>query len=148
MPATRSAKLTGETGECAFIWEATRRGLIVSKPYGESAPYDFIVQPREQGPNGHPGRLFRIQVKTAATFQRANGCYQFAATKSRGHARYAPDEIDFFAALILPLGVWYIIPVSIVTTSALIFCPHVQCSRSRYAKYREAWHLLFDPPSI
>lgn len=148
MPATRFAKITGEAGECAFIWEATRRGLIVSKPYGESAPYDFIVQPRERGLSGRPGRLSRIQVKAAATFQRANRCYQVAATKSRGHARYAGDEIDFFAVVILPLAVWYIIPVSIVTTSALFFFPHVQRSRSRYAKYREAWYLLFDLPPV
>jgi len=148
MPSTRFAKLTGETGECAFIWEAARRGLIVSKPYGESAPYDFIVQPRERGPNGRPGKLSRIQVKTAATFQRTHCCYLISVTRGGRHARYARDEIDFFAVSILPLGVWYIIPVASVSTPTLKFFPHVQRSRSRYAKHREAWHLLFDPPSL
>jgi hypothetical protein len=51
-------KLIGERAECAFMHQALERGLIVSKPFGDSAPYDFIIDNRPflRG----RGRLWRI----------------------------------------------------------------------------------------
>src|SRR5690242_9085889 len=37
------SKLQGEWAEACFAAEALRRGFIVSKPLGDSAPYDFVL---------------------------------------------------------------------------------------------------------
>lgn len=37
------AKEKGEIAELEFMLEATRRGFIVSSPFGDSCEYDFIV---------------------------------------------------------------------------------------------------------
>ncbi len=56
--------------------------------------------------------------------------------------RYPPGTVDFFAVLIIPVDVWYILPPEIViaTTRNLAFSPKTR--RERYAEYWEAWHLL------
>lgn len=56
------SKLQGEWAESLFVAECLRRGLICAKPFGDSAPYDFIVEsrPREivkAGPRRVPAAL-------------------------------------------------------------------------------------------
>ena len=47
---------------------------------------------------------------------------------------------------IVPLDIWYIIPVEVCTPQPMLrFYPHRQARRMRLEPYREAWHLL-DPP--
>ena len=51
------AKLQGEWAEACFAAEALRRGFIVSKPLGDSAPYDFVLEFRRSfGLDCHSGR--------------------------------------------------------------------------------------------
>ena len=54
--ATRHPKLRGEIAEMAFLLKTARLGLCVSKPYGDSYAYDFIVDTGT--------RLWRVQVKS------------------------------------------------------------------------------------
>src|SRR5207249_9958162 len=46
----------GEWAEIEFLSKAHARGFIVSRPWGQNAPYDFIVQRHRL--------LHRIQVKS------------------------------------------------------------------------------------
>ncbi len=80
------AKLRGELVEMMFMVQASRRGLIVAKPYGDSRRYDFITDAGK--------RLRRVQVKSTA--HRTGRGYCVNAT-SRRHSRdiYTPAEIDF-----------------------------------------------------
>jgi hypothetical protein len=123
--------------EARFLARAMDLGLTVSKPFGDSARYDFIV-------DAGRGRLSRIQVKSAWTPRRQRPSYQMSVgpRQDRGQ-RFRPyrrDEIDYLAAYIAPEDAWFIIPVDRV--------PHrknVIFSTSpghRLAPYRNAWHLL------
>ncbi len=52
-----TGKRLGEVAEAAFLARASDLGFGVAKPWGDSDPYDFIV---ETG-----GRLWKVQVKSA-----------------------------------------------------------------------------------
>src|SRR5205807_1544095 len=52
-----TGKRLGEVAEAAFLAKASDLGFRVAKPWGDSDPYDFIV---ETG-----GRLWKVQVKSA-----------------------------------------------------------------------------------
>ena len=89
-----------------------RRGYAVSIP-AEPSPYDLIVEAA--------GRLYRVQVKTAAMRDPKSG--QFIGRVSRIPLRDGkklscdPDEIDFMA-IVDGDGVLYIGPI------AEVFGPH------------------------
>jgi hypothetical protein len=127
-------KRKGELGELVFVLTAASHGLIVSKPYGDSASYDFLVQ---------SGRsIRRVQVKAA--FTERLGSYTFNVT-SGGHRYYTEKDIDFLAAYIGPLDIWYIIPVHVIqSTAAIVISPGARLKQRgrRFEPYREAWHLL------
>ena len=127
-------KRKGELGELVFVLTAASHGLIVSKPYGDSASYDFLVQ------SGR--RIIRIQVKAA--FTERNGAYSFNVTSGR-HRYYTEKDIDFLAAYIGPLDIWYIVPVHVIqSTAAIVITPRLRSKQhsARFDPYREAWHLL------
>jgi hypothetical protein len=60
---------------------------------------------------------------------------------------YTKRDIDFIAAAhVVPLDIWYIIPVEVCTPQPMLrFYPHRKAKKMRLEKYREAWYLL-DPP--
>jgi hypothetical protein len=138
-PAPRkNTKVTGERSEAAFLHKAATLEFGIAKPWGDSRRYDFILD------NGD--RLHRIQVKcTEAIRARA---YETRATYSQGSGRavYTKKDIDFIAAHVVPLDIWYIIPVEICTPAPMLrFYPHRQAKKMRLESYREAWHLLQAP---
>jgi PD-(D/E)XK endonuclease len=138
-PAPRkNTKVTGERSEAAFLHKAATLEFGIAKPWGDSRRYDFILD------NGD--RLHRIQVKcTEAIRARA---YETRATYSQGSGRavYTKKDIDFIAAHVVPLDIWYIIPVEICTPAPMLrFYPHRQAKKIRLESYREAWHLLKAP---
>jgi PD-(D/E)XK endonuclease len=59
----RHAKTRGEWAELRFITRALELGFRVSKPWGDSAPYDLATD--------HRGRFQRVQVK-CTIFHRGN----------------------------------------------------------------------------
>jgi len=123
-------KRRGEWAEMYFMTCAAERGLHVSRPYGDSDHFDFII--------GDHGCLLRVQVKsTLSRWMKGYGC-NVRATRSR---RYAPDDYDFLAVLVIPRQVWYIIPAELATRRAkLLLSPDLP--NSKYEPYRDAWHLL------
>jgi PD-(D/E)XK endonuclease len=56
------SKRKGEMAELIFVVKAASMGFAVSKPYGDSEPYDLVVEEN--------GRLLRIQVKSVFTTKR------------------------------------------------------------------------------
>ncbi len=124
-------KRLGEEAEAAFLHKATGLGLSVARPWGDSERYDLIVR------SGR--RLWRVQVKST----RYVGERRFSITARGCTAAYTEDEIDFLAAYIVPLDLWYVIPVKAFAPSkCLRFYPESKGSLGRYEKYREAWWLM------
>jgi PD-(D/E)XK endonuclease len=124
------AKRRGEWAELRFMSSAAERGLCVSKPWGDTSHYDFVVE--------HPcGRFLRIQVKSTASRK-----HKGYAVRTRGsQGAYPPNAFDFVAAYVIPEDVWFIIPEPIIQgMTTIIVCPGVE--GSRYEEYRDAWSLL------
>jgi hypothetical protein len=141
-PNRPNTKRTGEFSEAVFLYRASQRRFAICKPWGDSERYDFILDNRPQ-PVVH---LFRIQVKCTDVLRA--GAYETRATYTvgKGRAVYTKRDIDFIAAHVVPLDIWYIIPVEVCTPQPMLrFYPHRQARKMRLEKYREAWHLL-DPP--
>jgi PD-(D/E)XK endonuclease len=86
------AKRKGEFSELLFILKAISLGFPVSKPFGDSEPYDFIVE--------SSGRLTCIQVKSVYTSTRHS--YSIGALHNRNTTEYTPGEVDFIAAYVAP----------------------------------------------
>jgi hypothetical protein len=129
-------KQRGELSELAFIYKATGLGFHVSKPYGDSSRYDFIVE--------HLGRLSKIQVKSTAQLFPSGGYYLNCQRRmKRGTYPYLSGEVDFFAAHVVPHDTWYIFPLDAIANKYYVrFFPHQPARDRRFGPYREAWHLL------
>jgi len=130
-----NTKLAGERSEAAFLSRAHNLGYGVARPWGDSMRYDFIID------NGES--LLRVQVK--ATDSLRAGAYETRATYTvgKGRAVYTRRDIDFLAAHVVPLDLWYILPVEICEPAPMLrFYPHRQARQMRLEKYREAWNLL------
>ncbi len=149
-PNRPNTKRTGERSEAAFLYQASQRRFAISKPWGDSERYDFILDNRPQ-PAACPERsrrvkLFRVQIKCTDCLRAE--AYETRATYESGHRHvpYTKRDIDFIAAHVVPLDIWYIIPVEVCTPQPMLrFYPHRQAKKMRLEKYREAWRLL-DPP--
>lgn len=125
----RNAKRRGEWVELRFMAAAAENGLHVTKPWGDSAQYDFILE--------RQSRFLRIQVKSTK-YRHGN---RYPLNMRRSGSRHYEDAFDFLAAYVIPEDVWYIIPVH---DMRLRSGPSFHRSRetSRYWKYRGAWELL------
>lgn len=121
-------KHRGEWAEMIFMTRATELGIAVSKPWGETRSYDFVV--------GRPGHFVAVQVKsTTSALEQGWVC------KLRGSKPYPPGSFDFLAAYIVLEDAWYIIPEEVVLGMDNITL-HSGSSWANYEKYREAWYLL------
>jgi hypothetical protein len=131
----KNTKVTGERSEAAFLNTAANRGFGVAKPWGDSRRYDFIVD------NG--SCLHRIQVKCTESIRARAYETRATYTTGKGRAPYTKKDVDFIAAHVVPLDIWYIIPVEICTPAPMLrFYPHRKAKKMRLEPYREAWHLL------
>jgi hypothetical protein len=132
----------GELAELGFMYRAATHGFGVARPYGDSHPYDILLQ--------HGRRLLRIQVKSCFTTKRAfrNAGFQILAAHHRGKGKtgYSIEEIDFIAAFVAPYDTWYLIPVDALGQNKAIRLYPANKRLKRlggfYEQYREAWHLL------
>jgi len=138
-PAPRkNTKLTGERSEAAFLNRAAGLGFGVAKPWGDSLRYDFILD------NG--SRLWRVQVKCTESIRARAYETRTTYTTGKGRAAYTRADIDFLAAHVVPLDIWYILPVEVCTPAPMLrFYPHREAKKMRLEPYREAWHLLQSP---
>jgi PD-(D/E)XK endonuclease len=133
-------KERGEWVELQFMAQAARRRFAVCTPWGETRAYDVGI---EHGPN-----FLRVQVKSSS-YRRGDG-YCCELTPNHGKKRdYSLDQIDLFAAYVIPVGAWYLIPASLVLGVRRITCvmlsPVVGPTKAKsycYERYREDWSLL------
>ncbi|MCU1268741.1 MAG: putative endonuclease [Acidobacteriaceae bacterium] len=131
----KNTKRCGERSEAAFLHRASQLGFGVAKPWGDSERYDFILD------NGR--RLLRVQIK--ATDSLRAHAYETRATYTvgKGRAVYGPKDIDFLVAHVIPLDLWYVLPVRACMPAPMLrFYPHRKAKQMRLEKYREAWHLM------
>lgn len=124
-------KLRGEWAELRFMTRAIELGLPISKPWGDSGSFDFVV--------GRTRRFFAVQVKSTV-FELESG---WVCKVRSGNKPYPPGSFDFLAAYVVFEDAWYIIPEEDVLGMENISL-HTETNRANYEKYREAWHLL-DP---
>ena len=138
-----NTKITGERSEAAFLARVMYMNFGVSKPWGDSRKYDFILD------NGELP-LIRIQVKCTEGI-RADA-YETRATYTRGnqHIPYTKKDCDFIAAHVVPLDLWYIIPVEVSAPAPMLrFYPHRKPQRwMRLEQYKEAWHLILPKKGV
>jgi hypothetical protein len=147
MPPNRSPKVKGERAEVCFLYKAILHGLAVSKPYGDNARYDFIV-------DGGAG-IFRVQVRSSShtrDYQGNRRAYTVNTTGSRnkqGTRPYTALDIDVLAAYIVPRDAWYIVPVrAFAPASFIALCPNRGLPSAKFERFREAWHLFTTEPEL
>jgi hypothetical protein len=134
--ASRNTTRTGDISEAAFLLKASSLGFGVAKPWGNAERYDFILD------NGQ--RLWRVQIKCTAS-PRASGydVQPIYSTYQKRKIIYTAAQIDALVAHIIPLDLWYVLPVeALAGNPSLRFYPQGGCRRPRFEHYREAWHLL------
>jgi hypothetical protein len=129
----RAPKRRGELSELAFDYRAASVGLGLSRPDGDSQPFDRIVTRRS---------MYRVQIKS--TRHMHGNAYHLVV--HRGGRPYRRGEYDFLAAHIVPHDVWYIIPYSAVKRRwAITVFPNNNRQRKtpgQFEKYRERWDLF------
>jgi PD-(D/E)XK endonuclease len=135
----KTFKERGEWVELRFMAEAMYNRYKVSKPWGDSSAFDVGVE------SGR--RILRVQVKSTANRTGTGYLCQFKpnATKKQD---YTLQQIDFFAAYVIPQDRWYIIPAKVILGAsrkhAIMLCPMQPRKKDRYSYelYREAWPLM------
>lgn len=135
-----SFKQRGEWVELQFMAQAAKRRLAVSKPWGDMQAYDVGIE--------HGSNFLRVQVKS--TTARSGAGYRCMFLPNHLKKRdYSIDQIDLFAAYVIPVDAWYLIPaVLLLGTRRLSMAmlspvvPPAKKASYRYECYREAWKLL------
>lgn len=132
---TLARKRQGELAELAFTYKAANYGFAVSRPYGDSYRYDFILDSGK--------RLWRVQVKS--TYKKSRRGYRVMASwgAGRSHLAYSPDDIDILVAYLAPESIWYVVPVrAFVPRKVLYFYPNSKDRHAPQERFREAWCLM------
>ncbi len=158
--SANNPKQQGEYAEMRFQVAAAEHGLFLSKPYGDSMPYDFIadnlkcflkiqvksVAVRHRGQyhvKVNSQRRRRLSAPRRAVVRFLENRYMISICHKHKYRAYKPPEIDFVAALVIPESVWYIVPVRAVgRRTAISVFPHNPESRGMFESYKEAWYLL------
>ena len=126
-------KELGELAEAEFLRRALAMRMAITKPWGESRAYDFIVDAE--------GKLTRVQVKAAFREGRQGG-YSLRVYRSSKRS-YTKKEIDALAGYAAPEDAWYLLPVRVIwRVKSLKLFPGSKKRRSKLEKWREAWWLL------
>ena len=123
-------KEKGEWAELRFMTCAAEHGLHITKPWGDSRRYDFVVE--------YKGRFQRVQVKS--TSRKLNNSY--ICSVRGGNKPYRKNEVEFIAMYVIAKDLWYIIPIQVAARSKTILILSPDMKNSKYAPYKEAWHLL------
>jgi len=135
----KNSKLRGEWVELRFMTRALEHGYNVSRPWGDSAPYDVGVS--------HGSDILRVQVKST-TVRTGTGYFCQFKPHFLKKQDYTVQQIDLFAAYVIPQDVWYLIPASIILgpqrkTGLMLFpMEPLKKDRYKYEAYKEAWTIL------
>ena len=130
-------KKIGEIAEAAFIFEALRNNLQISKPFGDNYSYDFIID--------NKFNLYKVQVKSTSKMQKRSRhfAYKILLCQGLNSRKYNANSIDYFAVFIHPENCWYIIPKFEIKSRSITLYPKVD-SISKWNKYKNNWSILID----
>ena len=136
----KTYKQRGEWVELQFMAEAAKHRFSVSRPWGDTQAYDVGIE--------HGTNFLQVQVKS--TTSRVGAGYRCMFMPNHLKKRdYSLDEIDLFAAYVIPEDAWYLIPAALLLgkrrrTMAMLcpLSPPAKKTCYRYECYREAWSLL------
>ena len=128
----KNHKLRGEWAELVFMARAKEQGFAVLMPWGESSRYDIGLE--------WEGRYLRVQVKS--TIYKVGNSYVCNTRPDNDKRPYTPGQIDFMAAYVIPVDVWYVLPVRVATRlkGNVWLSPHKV--GHKYERFMEAWDLL------
>ncbi|MGD1023526.1 MAG: group I intron-associated PD-(D/E)XK endonuclease [Candidatus Sulfotelmatobacter sp.] len=129
-------KRMGELSELDFLRKAMGMGMIVSKPWGDSYRYDFVVDTE--------GRLFRAQVRsTENRFGHRGYAVHASVYVGRKIVGLTAKDIDVIVAYIVSRDIWYVVPVkAFAPRKNLWFYPDGSKKGAMFEKYREAWWVM------
>lgn len=138
--AFKNFKQRGEWVELQFMAQAAQHGFSVSKPWGDTLAYDVGIE--------YQSNFLRVQVKSTTARSGAGYRCQFMPNHLKKHD-YSLDEIDLFAAYVIPEDAWYLIPAVLLLGKRrkcmAMLHPVVRPAKRAsycYEGYREAWNLL------
>ena len=134
VPKKHPPKRRGELAELAFMRKAISLGFGVAKPWGDSDRYDFIL---DSG-----GRLWRAQVRSTEYLNHGGYAVHTYVNVNRQVAPLTAHEVDVIVTYIVPLDLWYVVPIQFADCKNLWFYPHGSKKGSRFERFREAWGLL------
>lgn len=115
---------TGDLGELAFMLEAFSRGFVVSKPFGQSEGYDFIVDTGL--------KLLKVQVK-AANWTKSKGevRLKFKIAENMSELSEYCKKFDILACYDVELKIFYILPAADITVSSISFSSKTKAYSSK-----------------
>lgn len=135
LPVLKCRCRKGEIAETLFCARALRYGWNVSKPIGQNALYDLMIEMF--------GVVRRIQVRSVWGKAKYGGHAVRMCHMQRGRdRRYGRDEVDFFAVYVGRAEAWYVIPSEAVRVGSISLFPQQAHTRGQWERYREAWELL------
>jgi hypothetical protein len=135
----KTFKERGEWVEALFIAAAIRYGYKVLRPWGDSQPFDVALF--------FGNRIVRVQVKSTSCRTGTGYFCQFKPHYLKKQD-YTLAQLDFFAAYVIPVATWYIIPAAVLLGAerkyAVMLHPMQPLKKDRYSyeAYKEAWPLL------
>ena len=136
----KTFKQRGDWVELQFMAAATQRRFVTSKPWGDTQAYDVGIE--------HKGNYLRVQVKSTTARGGAGYVCQFKPNQQK-KCDYSIEQIDLFAAYVIPENAWYLIPAVLLLGKRrkimAMLCPVVPPVKKAsycYEGYREAWNLL------
>ena len=136
----KSFKQRGEWVELRFMAAAAERGFHVLKPWGDTRPYDIGID--------HSPNFLRIQVKST-TCRTGTGYFCQFKPHYLKKQDYTLAQLDLFAAYVIPVEAWYIIPAALLLgelrKTGIMLYPVEPLKKDRYSyeAYKEAWPLLY-----
>jgi PD-(D/E)XK endonuclease len=118
-----------------FMVKATQKGFATAKPYGDSRPYDFILDVGS--------RLWRVQVKSTSAQQYGSYMVNLQRNANGKVVFYSASEIDFVVAYVMPCDAWFVIPVeAIYGRQTAKLCLKGNVGSGGLGKYFDAWGLM------
>lgn len=138
----KDTKTKGNIAELAAILQATKRGIAVSVPYGNSSPYDMVFDLGNM--------LAKIQVKSAWLNHKDRN-WHFNARRTLVNRKetkfrfYQKGDFDFAFIYVDVLDKFWVIPFDVFSSIKGGGIITVEENRQRVGKtapFKEAWYLL------
>ena len=128
------SKQIGMEAELRFMVRAVKEGFTVSQPFGDDAPYDFLIE--------KSGTIYRIQVKSVSKLDTSSGngstkpIAKFRIYRGDKSKRklYHRDSIDYYALYCFEIDTFWVVPIVKVINQT---CVSIGLNGSKYDSYKE-----------